>query len=150
MVSTGNKAILISSEICQKCAKCCKEFVCGGFDLDCALRFLWIDDKHIKARDSSLRDDFGNIKREVVFKFPCSQLEERNGKYKCKVWDKERPDFCNTYPDHIFFCCDIWDTIKIQKLLDETQKDCSALKNVSVHQVQEMLAKTRGEENARG
>ncbi len=143
MVSIGNRARLVKSDICQKCGKCCKEFVCGGFDLDCALRFLWIDDRKIKARDSSLRDDFGNIKREVIFKHPCEKLEFRDGRYWCKVWDKERPDFCNDYPDNIFFCCDTWDTIKIQKLLEEGSVDCPALRNISVTQVQEMLTERR-------
>jgi hypothetical protein len=42
MVSVGNMAKLVSSETCRKCAECCKEFVLGGFDLDCALRFAWM------------------------------------------------------------------------------------------------------------
>ncbi len=145
MVSTGNKAMLVNSEYCQKCGKCCKEFVCGGFDLDMAIRFSWITDRKIKARDSIFRDDWGDIKREVVFKHSCSKLIENAGKYSCSVWDKERPDFCNTYPDHCFYSVDVWDTMKIEKMLEEVRVDCPGLKLVSVAEVQEMLKKHRRE-----
>lgn len=145
MVSIGNKAMLVKSDECQSCGKCCKEFVCGGYDLDCALRFLFIEDNKIIARDSQFRDDWGNIKREVVFNFPCKKLKYQDRKYSCSIWDKERPEFCNTYPDNIFYAVDIWDTQKIGKLLEEASQDCPALKKVSVEQVQEMLKKHREE-----
>lgn len=146
-METGNKAVLVTSEECQSCGKCCQEFVCGGFDLDCAVRFMWINDRKIKARDSEFRDDFGAIKREVVFKHPCSKLVFEKGKYSCSAWNETRPNFCNTYPDHIFYHVDIWDTIRIKKLIEEGSKDCPALKNVTVEQVQAMLKERRKTED---
>jgi hypothetical protein len=143
MVSVGNKAELVNSTICQKCAKCCKEFVCGGWNFDSAIRMMWTQNKDIKVRDSQFRDDFGEIKREVIFKTPCSKLVYNHGRYSCSVWDRERPDFCNTYPDSIFYCCDIWDTQKIEMLLKEALVDCPGLKEVTVEQVQKMLEKHR-------
>ena len=143
MVSIGNKATLVSSNVCQHCGKCCKEFVCGGMDLNCAIRFAFMEDKKVIARDSDLVDDFGNMKREVVIKIPCSKLVREHDRYKCVEWNSWRPDFCNTYPDSVFYCCDPWDTLKIQKLLEEASKDCPHLKNVSVELVQQMLQKRK-------
>lgn len=145
MVSTGNKAKLVSSKICQKCAKCCKEFGCS-FDIDCALRFLWLENKKIKASGTPFIWADGKSQNQVVFDFPCSQLDFKDRQYSCKVWNKERPDFCNTYPDHIFYSCEIWDVIKIKKLLEFESDSCPALKEVSVEQVQKMLKEHRGEE----
>ena len=139
MVSIGNKAKLVNSEICQKCGRCCKEFTMGTFDLDIALRFAWIDDKKVKAKDLPFRDTWGGIQRQITFKFPCSKLKCESGKCYCTVYDKERPDFCNTYPDNIFYECDNWNTQKIERMLTEASIDCPALKNVTVEQVQKML-----------
>jgi Fe-S-cluster containining protein len=146
MVSTGNKAKLVNSEYCMKCGKCCKEFVCGGFSLDCALRFLWMKDENIKPRDSRFRNDFDDsIKREVVFNKPCSKLQKVGDKLVCSVWNKERPDFCNTYPDHCFYGIDVDNTWLIEKMLDEVSKDCPGLKETSIEEVQEMLEQHRRE-----
>lgn len=145
MTSIGNKSTLVKSEFCQACARCCKEFICGGFDLDFVVRFLWMSDERIQPRDSMFRDDWGNIKREVIFRFPCNKLELKDGKYFCSVWDKERPDFCNSYPDNCFYNIDVWDTIKIKKMLQEARVDCPGLGKVTVKQVQEMLIKHREE-----
>ena len=92
MVSIGNKSLLVKSDYCQTCAKCCKEFVCGGFNFDAALRIHWMDSNKVEERDSMFRDDFGDIKREVIFKFPCNKLAYKDRKYSCSVWDKERSE----------------------------------------------------------
>ena len=134
-----NQAKLVSSETCQKCAKCCKEFV-FSCDFNCALRFLWIDERKIKPTDTPFQLPYNQgMERKVKFKYPCNKLELVNGKYRCKVWDKERPDFCNTYPDHIFYDCEDWNREKIQKLLEFESENCPALKNVAVDDVVKML-----------
>lgn len=143
MTSIGNKAKLVSSEICQRCAKCCKEFNCS-FDVNCALRLMWMEDKKIKAIDTPFQFADGSSEKSVCFHCPCSQLEFKDRKYSCKVWDKERPDFCNTYPDHVFYACEIWNREKIQKLLEFESKNCPALKDVSVDDVIKMLKEQRG------
>lgn len=143
MVSTGNKSKLVSSNICQTCGRCCKEFnmYC---DVNCALRFLWIDERKIKPTVAPFRLPFNQgVEHNIKFKFPCSQLEFTDGKYRCKVWDKERPDFCNTYPDHIFYDCEEWNTDKIKKLLEYESQVCPALKNVTVEDVVKMLGEVR-------
>ncbi len=144
IVSIGNKAKLVSSETCQKCAYCCKVFQISD-DLDYALRFKWLDNKKIKAEDTPFRFQNGAQEKKITFKFPCTQLEFRDGKYKCRVWDKERPDFCNTYPDHIFYNVERWNRDKIQKLLEEERKICIGLRNVTVDDVIIMLNEHRGD-----
>ena len=149
MPSIGNKATLVNSEICQKCAKCCKEFVMSC-DTNCALRFVWIEKEKIpfiKVEDTPFQLPYGGgLERRAIFKLPCFQLEEgEDGSFRCKVWNEKRPDFCNTYPDHIFYDTDLWDTVKIKKLLQQEREFCPFLKEVSIKQVQEMLKKYRGE-----
>jgi hypothetical protein len=143
MVSIGNKAKLVDSKFCMTCGKCCIEFNMTT-DLNCALRFMWVAERKIKTEDTpfNLPYEAGNEKN-IKFKFPCSQLvcklKERTTNYQCAVWDKERPDFCNTYPDHIFYGVEIWNTEKILKILQYESKNCPALKDVTVEQVQKML-----------
>ncbi len=145
MPSIGNKAKLVTSEICQKCGKCCKEFSMLD-NLDNALRFLWIDNKKIKVKDTPFQLPFNQgIERSICFKFPCSQLKFKDGKYYCKVWKEERPDFCNTYPDHIFYSCETWNKEKIQKILEFESENCPALKNITVDDVIKMLNEIRGD-----
>lgn len=143
MVSKGNKSKLVTSEICQKCGKCCVEFNLS-LDIDCALRLMWVGNKKIKAFDTPFRLSDGRQEKGVCFKMPCSQLVFKDGKYSCSAWNDERPDFCNTYPDHIFYMVEIWNTEKIKKLLEFEAERCPALKKVSVRQVQEMLRELRG------
>lgn len=143
MVSTGNKSKLMKSEYCQTCAKCCKEFNCS-FNLDAALRFMWMEERKIKTKDSPFQLPYnGGNEKHVKFKFPCAQLAFVDTKYKCKVWDSERPDFCNTYPDHIFYDCEVWNREKIQKLLDFEVTNCPGLKDVTVDDVINMLNEVR-------
>ncbi len=144
MVSKGNKAKLVTSEICQKCGKCCKEFNMSC-DANCAIRLMWIEDKKIKAFDTPFRFGDGIEEKGICFKFPCSQLEFRDGRYWCKVWDEERPDFCNTYPDHVFYNVETWNTQKIEELLEFESRNCPALKNISVEDIVKMLKEYRGE-----
>ena len=145
MTSKGNKAKLVTSEICQKCAKCCKEFNMSC-DVNCAIRLMWTENNKIKGSDTPFRFGDGVEEKAVCFKMPCSKLVFKDGKYYCSVWNEERPDFCNTYPDHVFYNAETWNTQKIKKLLECESKNCPALKNVSVEQVQKMLKEYRDEE----
>ena len=143
MVSTGNKAKLVTSDICMGCAKCCKEFTMTT-DINCALRFLWVEERKIKPKDTPFQMPYGGgIERCVKFKYPCTKLECISGVFQCKVWDKQRPDFCNTYPDHIFYDVEVWNTEKIQRLLNYESENCPALNKVSVQDVVNMLNKKR-------
>lgn len=139
MVSTGNKSKLVTSEICQKCGKCCKEFAQDRWDLDNGLRFLWMENRNIKVEDTPFKIEGLGINRAICFKFPCKHLEFRDRKYWCNVWDKERPDFCNTYPDHMFYDVEEWNREKIKRILEFNSKFCPALKDVSVDDVIKML-----------
>ncbi len=145
MVSTGNKSKLVTSEVCQRCGNCCKVFQFSD-RLDFALRFLWIDDRHIKAEDTPFYFDDGSDMKRITIKYPCSQLEFKDGKYRCKAWDKERPDFCNTYPDHNFYNIPTWDKEMIQRVLEYEKKICMGLRDVNVDDVVKMLKEKRGED----
>jgi len=133
MVSKGNKSKLSNSEICQKCANCCKTFTWIE-DLDMLLRFRWIADKNI----ISVKDTLFNHK-EVTLNSACSKLCKVDSKYVCSVWDKERPDFCNTYPDNIFNDVEKQDRKNIQKIIDWAKKDCPIFENITVDEVIEKL-----------
>lgn len=145
MSSIGNKAKLVNSEVCQRCAKCCKEFTMAC-DVNCALRLMWVEDDNIKAQDTPFRFGDGIEEKKVCFKMPCSKLFFKDRKYYCSVWNKERPDFCNTYPDSIFYSVETWNTQKIEELLKFESENCPALKDVSVADVVKMLKDSRGEE----
>lgn len=143
MVSVGNKAKLVSSDICQGCGKCCKEFTMVD-NMDFALRFMWMENRKIKAKDTPFLFSNGDAMKSIIFKFPCSQLEFRDGKYRCKKWNEDRPNFCNTYPDHIFYNVELWNEEKIRKIIESSEEDCPAMKHITVDDVIEMLKERRG------
>jgi hypothetical protein len=146
MVSIGNKATLVSSEYCMKCAKCCKEFNMST-DINIGLRIAWMPDFNFKVEDTPFILPFGaGNEIKICFKTSCSKLQKVGNKYTCSVWNKDRPDFCNTYPDHIFYDVETWNTQKIEKLLKFESENCPALKDITVEQVQDMLKKRSGEE----
>ena len=64
MVSKGNKAKLVSSEICQKCAKCCKEFNMSC-DTNCVIRLMWTENNKIKGSDTPFRFGDGAEEKAV-------------------------------------------------------------------------------------
>ena len=108
-------------------------------DLDMALRFKWMHNRKIKADDTLFKFGDGAAEKKIKFKFPCTQLEFDGRKYRCKAYGKERPSFCTTYPDHIFYRVESWNTEKIEMLLKECSKDCPGLKGVTVKDVVKML-----------
>ena len=60
MLEIGNKAKLVNSKICQRCAKCCKVFDVP-FTIDEAIRFKWMDRKEIEAFDLPINFETGEI-----------------------------------------------------------------------------------------
>lgn len=97
-----NVSKLAKSEICQKCARCCKNF---GFivNKDEAKRFAMMDERKIKVEEIEVST--GNWYYIVTFKYPCNKLkQDKDGKYYCDIYDDkelERPHFCKEYPDNI-------------------------------------------------
>ena len=82
-----------NSEVCQKCANCCKQWWMYFNSRDDITRISWLDtDKFIieKVKENLWK---------VIFDFPCKQLIEKDGKYYCKKYNSpDRPDFCRAYP----------------------------------------------------
>lgn len=140
-MNIGNKAKLVNSEVCKKCGKCCKVFQMSE-TTDIAVRFGWMN-KKIKAEDTIFRFGDGQQEKKITFKFPCKQLEFKDGKYSCKVYNEERPDFCNTYPDHIFYNVERWNRERIQKILEDERNICIGLKDVNTDDVIKMLNEKR-------
>ena len=82
-----------NSDICQKCANCCKQWWLYFHSKDDITRLSWLDtDKFIieKVKENLWK---------VIFDFPCKQLIKKDGKYFCKKYNSsDRPKFCKSYP----------------------------------------------------
>ena len=133
MTSTS---VLVSSEICQRCAKCCKEFT-HLFDFNDALRFKWFKDCDVKVRETGecFPDNKTEKMFEVVFKIPCVKLKQHSsGKFYCSVWGKERPNFCLSYPDHVFNWKKM-SKVELEKARVEEAVNCPALGKLSVEEI---------------
>jgi hypothetical protein len=134
MTTIGNISKLANSEVCQSCAKCCKEYVLYD-TLDSALRFGWLRDDKIEIGDTPFTyDERFDVKR-ITFKKECSKLCTKEGKYYCSVWDKERPDFCATTPDNLFEGVDKDDRERIRAIIDFEKKDCPLFETMTVDDV---------------
>lgn len=83
-----------NSYICQTCANCCKVWVTYVYDEASALRTRLLDTDIVEV--IKLREGL----YKVIFDIPCKNLIEKNGKYYCKEYDGNRPDFCRTYPNN--------------------------------------------------
>ena len=106
---------LANSTVCQKCAKCCKEFSFIEYNRDFALRWLLLDHPKIVVEEKQLEDS--KVWR-ITFKIKCKQLryDPKNEKYYCTIYDGDRPLMCKDYPDNIPF-------------LQWEIEDCSILKD---------------------
>ena len=122
-----NRSKIVNSKICQKCGKCCKEFVYVD-SYDNALRFKWMLGKKIKIESSEMVNEKGQELWIITFMFPCKKLKQKNGKYYCSVWNGKRPSFCETYPDHIFYDND---PKLFKKIFEMSKKDCPYLKQIT-------------------
>jgi len=137
MTLIGNKSKLANSEICQRCAKCCKEYTLYD-TLDSALRFRWMLDNTIITEiteDTPFTFGDGLDMKRITFKKECAKLYMKDGKYYCSVWDKERPDFCAIGPDNLFRGVEKWNREKIQKIIDFEKKDCPIFETITVDEV---------------
>jgi len=89
------------SHICQKCAKCCKEYWFHTYDYALALRFLYMDTDKIQVERHTVN---GNTIYKIRFLFECSHLkQDENGNYYCDIYNYRdlRPEMCRTYPDNL-------------------------------------------------
>ncbi len=103
-----------------------------------ALRFLWTKDKDmITARDNPFNT------QDVKLHSPCSKLCKVGEKYTCSVWNKERPDFCNTHPDNVFKGVEKWNREKIQKIIDWMKPDCPLFEDITVDDVIEKVLEVK-------
>lgn len=86
--------ILARSEVCQKCARCCKEFTVSGFmdEYGFKKRIDWLCDEKV-----TMDDNF-----QLHIKIPCSMLRFNGELYSCAIHEKpERPLLCQDYPDQV-------------------------------------------------
>jgi len=98
---------LARSEICQKCAECCKEFAMNVSE-DIATRFKLLEHPKIIVEECKTFD--GSFYWIVHFKIKCSKLRYDNEKekYYCSIYpsmvgDENRPLMCLEYPDNVPF-----------------------------------------------
>ena len=83
-----------NSEVCQTCAKCCKNWVTYAHSKDDVLRIQWLDTDKIEV--VKIREDLWKI----IFDIRCKQLIKKNGLYYCKAYHDIRPLFCEIYPNN--------------------------------------------------
>ena len=96
-----NQSKIATKEICQKCARCCKEFN-YIVDEDSARRFIMLDTDRIEVKEIKANND--NTYYSVKFKYPCRKLKVKDGNYYCSIYDYKalpRPHMCEEYPDNI-------------------------------------------------
>ena len=79
-------------DVCQACARCCKEWWIYTDLKDDAIRASWLDTDKVSV--VKIRDGLWKI----VFHIPCKQLTWDGEKYFCKKHKGTRPDYCRTYP----------------------------------------------------
>ena len=113
-----NTSKIATSEICQRCANCCKEF--GELvDYDNAFRFKLLNTDKIVVDEINTNND---VFYRVTYKFPCSKLKKkRDGKYYCLLYENEempRPQICKGYPENIPI-----------SLIEIEKQECPALAN---------------------
>jgi len=95
----SNKSSLAKSEICQKCAKCCKVYSWLEFSRDFAWRFMMLENNKIEVKEVETKTGVGWM---ITIDSPCSKLiKNRDGKYYCQLYGEPRPGMCETYPDNI-------------------------------------------------
>ena len=140
MVSIGNKSRLASSEVCQRCGKCCTTFSWADTE-DQALRFAWMEDPNIIVEDTPFRFPDGEKLKVITLKKGCKMLEMRDGKYFCRAYSGKRPDFCNTYPDIIFRGIKKSRRDEIQRVIDFEKQNCPLFKTLTVDDVIRKLYK---------
>ncbi len=90
-----NESIIAKdSEICQNCAKCCKELFWIEYTDDFPLRLSWLNGIFV-----DFKEVYGKI--FVRVKHKCKKLIKKEGKYFCEAYGSIRPPMCKQYPDNI-------------------------------------------------
>jgi len=100
-----------------------------------AIRFMWMYDEDVVAEDTPFKFNDGSNIKTITLKKTCCMLQKKGKKYYCSAWNKDRPDFCNTYPDHIFAGVAKNDRKKIQQIINFEKKTCPIFKNMTVDKV---------------
>lgn len=92
--------MLAKSEICQKCANCCKEFWLIEYNRDWALRWSLLEYPKIDVDEREIDNRKFWI---VTFKIKCKKLryDTKEDKFYCEIHDGDRPQFCRDFPDNI-------------------------------------------------
>ncbi len=81
-----------NSEKCQNCANCCKVWWLYTDLKDDAIRASWLDTDKVSV--IKVKDNLWKI----TFHIPCKMLIKKDGKFYCKQYNGEKPDYCRTYP----------------------------------------------------
>jgi Fe-S-cluster containining protein len=121
-----------NSEVCQKCANCCKAFWQYTTSEDQAMRYSLLDTDKISV--AKINEKLWKI----TINIPCKELIEKDGKYWCRKYDSpNRPEFCKTYPANFKGAP--------QEQIEEESKLCSLIKD-AVDMRDDELDKEKGAE----
>jgi hypothetical protein len=134
MMRDSPKSKLASSEVCQACARCCKTFTASDMP-DFAKRFSWMDDKDIRVIDTPFTFGNGEKMKAIIYNKPCRQLGRRAGKYYCKVYRGDKPEFCATYPDQVFAGVKRSDLKEIRLRIDFEKQFCPIFETMPVQEI---------------
>jgi len=115
-----------NSDLCQKCAKCCKTMWFWTHEFDDFLRYSWLDTDLITVESvPSTGDDTWR----VILHIPCKHLVEHDdGTWSCGVYDRVRPSYCRTYPNN--FLTEYMKEKYPEFLRDQAETFCPALKQL--------------------
>jgi Fe-S-cluster containining protein len=104
-----------NSEVCQKCANCCKAWWRYTNSKDQAMRASLLDTDKISV--AKINENLWKISINI----PCKELIEKDGKYLCNIYNSpDRSEFCRTYPTN----CEGLD----KEIIAEESKLCSLIK----------------------
>lgn len=90
--------ILIDTDVCKTCGRCCKHFVFffGGNDgLPQRMKLLHHPD--IKVEPDGEYDN-GEKRFKITIDYPCSKLAETADGFRCQIYGEIRPLLCEQYP----------------------------------------------------
>lgn len=108
-----------NSEVCQKCANCCKSWWLYTNLKDDVIRASWLDTDNV----SVIKIKEGLWK--IIFNIPCKELSEKNGKYWCNKYNSpNKPGYCNSYPANF--------KGEIKEVIEAESKLCPLIKEVAV------------------
>lgn len=112
-----------NSELCQKCANCCKTMWFWTHEFDDFLRYNWL------ATDLVTVEAINDDTWRVILHIPCQHLVETEpGTWSCGVYDRVRPSYCRTYPNN--FLTDYMREKYPEFLHQQAETFCPALKQL--------------------